>query len=322
MIKLTNMKISFVAIFISIAVIMLIIGVRLAPFAILPNFRLSIIGLPIKITGFIFGPIVGFLTGLLADLITFLFIPGVYSWYYTLHLSLTGFIPGIFFWFFVIKGKKWFEKKRILERLEQKIFNQKREIFDYTYYAISYSSKDERLERKLNQKLVFLQKKYEKVQNWEEEKSLLNFYWIASNLILISIVSVTIYIVMFNSSIDFSKSRFISNKISFLILTLFGTFSMIVFLFVARFLNFFRKNERYLTIAPIVAFSALHEPIASIIGAKGDVQSGALNNFETAFLTHIITSPVKIWINLSVVYFTSRAVLPLVYKKFSYSIIN
>lgn len=156
------MKISFVAIFISISVIMLIIGVRLAPFAILPNFRLSIIGLPIKITGFIFGPIVGFLTGLLADLITFLFIPGVYSWYYTLHLSLTGFIPGIFFWFFVIKGKKWFEKKRILERLEQKIFDQKRKIFDYTYYAISYNAKDERSERKLKQKLVFLKKNTKK----------------------------------------------------------------------------------------------------------------------------------------------------------------
>lgn len=318
--RLTNMKISFVAIFISIAVIMLIIGVRLAPFAILPNFRLSIIGLPIKITGFIFGPIVGFLTGLLADLITFLFIPGVYSWYYTLHLSLAGFIPGIFFWFFVIKGKKWFEKKSILTRLDQKIFEQKQKIFDFTYYRIANNQKDENLERKMKQKLLFLQKKVKKVESWQEEKSLLNFYWIASNLILISIVVTTIYVVMFSSSIDFSQSRFIPSKLSFLILTLFGTVSMIIFLLLARFINFFRKNERYLTIAPIVVFSALHEPIASIIGARGDVQSGALNNFDTAFLSHIIVSPVKIWINLSVIYFTAKAVVPLVYKKFSYSI--
>ncbi|OWY73893.1 substrate-specific component FolT of folate ECF transporter, partial [Mesomycoplasma hyopneumoniae] len=211
--RLTNMKISFVAIFISIAVIMLIIGVRLAPFAILPNFRLSIIGLPIKITGFIFGPIVGFLTGLLADLITFLFIPGVYSWYYTLHLSLAGFIPGIFFWFFVIKGKKWFEKKSILTRLDQKIFEQKQKIFDFTYYRIANNQKDENFERKMKQKLLFLQKKVKKVESWQEEKSLLNFYWIASNLILISIVVTTIYVVMFSSSIDFSQSRFISSKL-------------------------------------------------------------------------------------------------------------
>ncbi|AJC50138.1 hypothetical protein [Mesomycoplasma flocculare] len=320
MLKLTNMKISFVAIFISIAVILLIIGVRLAPFAILPNFRLSIIGLPIKITGFIFGPFVGFLTGLLADLITFLFIPGVYSWYYTLFLSLAGFIPGVSFWFFVIKGKKWFEKKSILSRLEQKIFNQKRKIFDLTYHKISYNTNDDFLEKKIQQKLLFLQKKVKKIENWKEEKALLNFYWIASILILISITMITIYVVLFSSSIDFSQSRFISNKISFLVLTLFGTFSMIIFLIFARFIKFFRKNERYLTIVPIIVFSALQEPITNIIAAKGDVQSGALINFDTAFLTHIITSPVKIWINLSVIYFTAKAVVPLVYKKFAYSI--
>ncbi|WP_337892272.1 LytS/YhcK type 5TM receptor domain-containing protein [Mesomycoplasma ovipneumoniae] len=318
--KLTNMKISFVAIFISISVIMLIIGVRLAPFALLPNFRFSIIGLPIKITGFIFGPIVGFLTGFLSDLITFLFIPGVYSWYYTLSLSLTGFIPGIFFWFFVVQGKKWFQKEKILERLGDKIFTQKREIFNYTYHAISHNSKDANLERKMRQNLLRLQKKVAKVQGWTEEKALLNFYWISSFFVLALIAAAVISTVMFNSSIDFSKARFISSKTSFLILILFGTFSMIIFLLVARFINFFRKNERYLTLVPIVAFSALHEPIASVLAAKGDVESGALNNFETAFLTHIIISPAKIWINASVIYFTARAVLPLVYKKFSYSL--
>ncbi|MBG0730527.1 substrate-specific component FolT of folate ECF transporter [Mycoplasma sp. 'Moose RK'] len=320
MAKLTNMKISFVAIFISIAVIMLIIGVRLAPFAILPNFRLSIIGLPIKITGFIFGPVVGFLTGLLADLLTFLFIPGVYSWYYTIYLSLTGFIPGLFFWFFIKKGEKWFAKDALISRLNQKIFNQKVKIYNYTFYAISANIRDEKQEKNLKKRLFFLQKKVTKIKNWPEEKALLNFYWIASNLILIAVVTTVISIVMFNSSIDFSQSKFISSKLSFVIFVMSGTVTMIFFLVFARFIKFFRKFGRYLTIAPIVAFSALHEPLSSVIAASGDVQSGALNNFETALLTHIITSPVKIWINLSVVYFATRAILPLVQKRFSYSV--
>ncbi|SYV90851.1 Uncharacterised protein, partial [Mesomycoplasma hyorhinis] len=77
---------------------MLIISVRIFPPSILPTFKYSVVGLPVKLTGFIFGPIVGFLTGVLSDLITFMFVPSLYSIFYTFYLGVTGFIPGIFFW--------------------------------------------------------------------------------------------------------------------------------------------------------------------------------------------------------------------------------
>ncbi|XWT52878.1 substrate-specific component FolT of folate ECF transporter [Mesomycoplasma conjunctivae] len=306
-----SMQISFVAIFISISVIMLIIGTRLAPFAIIPTFRLAIIGLPIKITGFIFGPIVGLLTGFLSDIITFLFVPGVYSWYYTVYISITGFIPGVFFWLFVKKGKQWFEKENLIERFSKKITS---------LQANFIISQDDKSRIKIKENINNLENKIKKIQAWNEEKYLLNFYWIISNIILVAILAIIISVVFFSPNINFEHNRFIKNKTSFVILILFGTTSMIVFIFIARFLKFFIKKDRYLTIVPIVAFSAVHEPIASIIASLGDVQSGALANFETALVSHLITSPIKIWVNLSIIYFTARAVVPLVHKKISYSL--
>lgn len=308
--KWNNLQISFVAIFISISVIMLIIAVRLAPFTILPAFRQSIIGLPIKITGFIFGPIIGFLTGLLSDLVTFLFIPGVYSYWYTIYMAITGLIPGLFFWLFIKQGRHWFEKTSVIKRLEAKI-----------NYLKSNSLLIEDLWKKeqKNKKIKLYQTKLKKVNNWKNEKALINFYWITSTLIL-TIIMLSIILGVSFSDVDFSKFKLVKSKIGFIILILFGTSTMTVFLFVARFSNFFLKNDRYLTIVPIVAFSAVHEPITSLIAAKGDVQSGALVDFSTALLTHLITSPIKIWTNLSVIYFTARVIVPLVHKKISYNI--
>lgn len=308
--KWNNLQISFIAIFISISVIMLIIAVRLAPFTILPTFRQSIIGLPIKITGFIFGPVIGFLTGLLSDLIAFLFIPGVYSYWYTIYMAITGLIPGLFFWLFIKQGKKWFEKENLLKRLEIKINYLKSN-------ALLFEDFQKR--EKENKKIKLYEAKFQKISNWKNEKSLINFYWIASTIILL-IIMVSIVLGVSFSTVDFSKFKLVKSKLGFIILILFGTSTMTTFLFVARFSNFFLKKDRYLTMVPIVAFSAVHEPIASLISAQGDVQSGALVDFSTALLTHLITSPVKIWTNLSIIYFTSRVIIPLVHKKISYNI--
>ncbi|EFF41418.1 ECF transporter S component, partial [Mycoplasmopsis alligatoris] len=68
----TIRKIVFVAILVAIAVVFTIIGNQLLPIVSIPTIKISFIGLPVKITGFIFGPIIGFFVGLLSDLLSML----------------------------------------------------------------------------------------------------------------------------------------------------------------------------------------------------------------------------------------------------------
>ena len=94
-------KISFTSILIAIGVIFVIIGTQLLFLASIPTFKISVIGLPIKITGFIFGPIVGILVGLISDLISFMMFPIFFEPLYIVATMMNGFISGIIGWFFL-----------------------------------------------------------------------------------------------------------------------------------------------------------------------------------------------------------------------------
>ncbi len=90
-----NRKIAFVAILIATSVSFVLIFNAFFPLTALPPFKLAAGGLPVKITGFIFGPIVGGLTGAISDLISFIFRPTYYHFYFTLAWIASGVIPGI-----------------------------------------------------------------------------------------------------------------------------------------------------------------------------------------------------------------------------------
>ncbi|WGI36776.1 substrate-specific component FolT of folate ECF transporter [Mesomycoplasma lagogenitalium] len=307
--------IAFVAVFMSISTIMLLLGIRLFPLAILPNIRFSIIGLPIKITGFIFGPIVGFLTGFLSDLISLQFAPSTYSVYYTISLAITGIIPGMVSWLFFDIIKKRFNEEYLQKKYEEKVnFNlTKLTALNLKLTTLSISDSNEKV--KISQKIQKISKKINRLNKKSLETRLYNLMLLSCWILLILIMTIIISIIYAAPDSAFENSKFIKNKTSFLILMLSGTSSMLIFITIARFLKFFKSKDRFSTMVPIIVFSAILEPISSSILSLGDVQSGTFPTFEIALISHFIVSPVKIWVNLFVIYLTSLIIIPIVKNK-------
>ena len=96
----TIRKISFVSILVATSVAFVLVFTTLIPIAIFPAVRHAIGGLPVKITGFIFGPWIGTLTGMIAYLLCFALRPVVFHYAYIIVWMLTGFISGVIGWVF------------------------------------------------------------------------------------------------------------------------------------------------------------------------------------------------------------------------------
>lgn len=92
----TNRKIAFVSILIATSVAFTLIMTTVVPPLIWPSLRIAVGGLPVKITGYIFGPLVGGLTGAVSDLLTFAFRPTYFHYGYILSLVVMGVVPGVF----------------------------------------------------------------------------------------------------------------------------------------------------------------------------------------------------------------------------------
>ena len=92
----TVKKTSFVAILIATSVVFVLLFSSFIPFSSLPTFKIMAAGLPIKLSGYIFGPVIGLVTGALTDLISFMFFPTYFHYWYLIAFALVGLIPGIF----------------------------------------------------------------------------------------------------------------------------------------------------------------------------------------------------------------------------------
>ena len=113
-----NRKIAFVSILIATSVAFVLITTKFIPIAALPSFKIMVGGLPIKLTGYIFGPIIGAVTGLIADLISFLLVPVFYNWWYALAFSMAGFLPGLIGW---LMHRRW--RKQSSKSLDEVKYN-------------------------------------------------------------------------------------------------------------------------------------------------------------------------------------------------------
>lgn len=94
---------------VAISIVMTRFAYIMVPLAGVSALRISFGDLPLMLSGMIFGPLVGGLTGFAADLIGFLINPqGPYHPGFTLSSILWGVIPGLIF--YRLKGEKNYEK--------------------------------------------------------------------------------------------------------------------------------------------------------------------------------------------------------------------
>ena len=113
----TNKKIAFVSILIATSIAFVLIFTRIAPIASLPSFKLMAGGLPIKLTGYIFGPLIGAVTGAISDILSFTITPTYIHWWYTIAFTLAGAIPGIVGY---IMNRRWRNKAKQDEEFANK----------------------------------------------------------------------------------------------------------------------------------------------------------------------------------------------------------
>lgn len=102
--KLELKQITNVALLISISVGLVYFGILLFGLSAIPNLRAGFAGIPVKMSGFLYGPIVGATTGLIADILGLLIFPTYFHPGYTLNLMIAGFIPGLICMFFKKKN--------------------------------------------------------------------------------------------------------------------------------------------------------------------------------------------------------------------------
>lgn len=93
--KFTTKNIAYITMLTSVSVVMTILVSVTIPITVLPPVRLAIEGLMIKITGYLFGPIIGIISGTITDLLVMLFVPSYINPVYIFCIILTGFIAGI-----------------------------------------------------------------------------------------------------------------------------------------------------------------------------------------------------------------------------------
>ncbi len=103
-------RISFVSILIATSVSFILIFSSVIPIAALPSFKLTLGGLPIKLTGYIFGPLIGLVVGLASDIISFMYIPTFIHYWYSLAFAMAGIVPGIIGYFY---NRHWISKKDV-----------------------------------------------------------------------------------------------------------------------------------------------------------------------------------------------------------------
>ncbi|EFF41382.1 conserved hypothetical protein, partial [Mycoplasmopsis alligatoris A21JP2] len=143
---------------------------------------------------------------------------------------------------------------------------------------------------------------------------LLNINLTTASILIGSLILFLVILVGFIVPQIYIESSLIKNRWGLMVFMISGFATMLIFLFVARF----RLSEsRYLILVPIVIFSALLELINVPILSIADTYALGTGNLDHIFLwifTHIATSPIKIWFNMFVIYYSYSIIASLIYK--------
>ena len=93
--NLTIKQLTNISLLIAISVGLVYFGILLMGLSSIPNLRSGFAGIPVKMAGFIYGPVVGIVTGAISDILGLIVFPTFYHPGYTLDLMISGFIPGL-----------------------------------------------------------------------------------------------------------------------------------------------------------------------------------------------------------------------------------
>ncbi|WP_166623174.1 ECF transporter S component [Mycoplasma testudineum] len=299
------------AILISISITLAIIGATIIPIASIPSYKLSFTGLPVKISGFIFGPVIGFFIGVVADLLSFLFLPSFFHWGYVLISGVNGIVPGLvgIFFFKIINN--------LVDR-RQKIISQKKVINELEFektIEFDNPSRLKNIEKSLRQKRISLEKleskKSTKVLSENQLAKKLTWIYFFSGLLLLMITGSLNLVVIFTVlSREAIEDSFVKSPEILAAITSVGVVTISLYLFFARFKL---DPKKYYVIVAIVSFSIILEATQVYFLAYTD-NSALKIDFLPSLVQHVIFAPVKIWFNMTIIYFSWRVINYLLHR--------
>lgn len=94
-IRFTTKNIAFITMLSAVSVSVTVVISRTVPITVFPPVRIAFEGVMVKITGFIFGPIVGLMSGVITDLLVMMFVPSFIHVSYIIVIASFGFISGL-----------------------------------------------------------------------------------------------------------------------------------------------------------------------------------------------------------------------------------
>lgn len=305
--KWNSKRIAFVSVLISISVVFFIISVRILPVSALPSFKFAFIGLPIKITGFIFGPIVGVVTGVLSDLISFILVPTYYHYLYTIAIAIAGFVPGFAgYWFFNVNEMFFLSKYKISKFKETIQFFKKQ----YEEALIKGNAEDIQY---FSERIAYYEVKVILLENKSRPNAMINFSFISALVIIVMQVGIIFYIFTNLNDSLFIHNRFVKNKYFYLLLTTSGFGLMGIFMILYRV--FLRKRfQTFIELMAIISFSAVIEFINTFVLSMADTLT-LKTDFWVNLTTQSLFGPFKIFFNIVIILATYKVVSPLIRVK-------
>ncbi|WP_027121314.1 ECF transporter S component [Mycoplasma leonicaptivi] len=312
--KWTIKKMVYVGILIAISVAFVIVIAEIMPWTVIPSYKIAFIGLPIKIAGFIFGPAIGLFVGVISDILSILFIPPAgYNPLYTVATAMNGFIAGIFGFYFLNIINKAFSAEYKIQKIQQKIALKSLKYNHFKEIGNQYKAD------KIALVIIKLNTRKKYIEDKKEEKLLVNINLLTGILCLVLVISL-ITLLLIKTPDSNLENSIIKNRIALMVLMSIGTCSMIVFILFSRFLM---KPKNYIILVPIIVFSAFLELINVPLLSLADLYSIGSFNIKDIFIwitQHILASPIKIWVNTFVIFFSYSIISKLINKteKISY----
>ena len=305
--KWNSKRIAFVSVLISISVVFFIISVRILPVSALPSFKFAFIGLPIKITGFIFGPIVGVVTGVLSDLISFILVPTYYHYLYTIAIAIAGFVPGFAgYWFFNV-NEMFFPSKYKISKFKETI-----QFFKKQYEEALIKGNAEDIQY-FSERIAYYEVKVILLENKSRPNAMINFSFISALVIIVMQVGIIFYIFTNLNDSLFIHNRFVKNKYFYLLLTTSGFGLMGIFMILYRV--FLRKRfQTFIELMAIISFSAIIEFINTFVLSMADTLT-LKTDFWVNLTTQSLFGPFKIFFNIVIILATYKVVSPLIRVK-------